>query len=294
MKKLLSPNWSHFYGQIKDPSWPMVSYEEEVLDLPKNILQEILFFHDRVGFDSTDSTDRNIIAWRESVEKPVSNELYFLETKTINHDSMFMADNIKVFYHPSLDGGGTTSGQRYRSVLSKLYPGRKFNNCFEWCAGPGFIGFDLLSRNFCDNLYLNDIYPPAIDSIQKTIDHNKEIQNNVFFHHCRSIKDLPVDWKFDLVVSNPPHWNPDLGQFITQINFRDRISADFGWKLHKDFFDNISKHLMPNATILLQECSFASGPAMFEPFMEKNGLYINNCYMEETKPDFFYLEVKSL
>lgn len=288
----LSPIWQEFYQHIKDSSWPDVATQEDLLRLSPNILKEVIFKHIVLYHQHSDVSE--IISRPDAQDSLIANHEYFGDKDPdIGLDLYFQADRVKVCYTKALDGGGTTFGQKFNKILPLIYPGQKFQNCFEWCAGPGFIGFGLLSRGLCDQLYFNDIYEPAIKSIKTTIESNKEIcENRVFYQHARSIRNLPTDWKFDLVVSNPPHWNPDLGQFITKLRFRDRICCDAGWKIRKDFFSNISKHLNPNAVILFQEHTYASGPSMFESLIEKHGLYISDIYHDVADKDHYYLEIK--
>ena len=224
---------------------------------------------------------------------PVENANFAKDYRILNNNKLFLADKIKIKYNEELEGGGTTFGQRYQHVLKELYPNRTFENCFEWCSGPGFIGFDLLSRNLCQNLYLSDIFPPALRSIRETIVNNQEFcEDRVFFCQSKAISELPADWKFDLVVSNPPHWNQNSGQLITKIYYNYRITSDLNWELHNEFFTNIKKYLNPGAIILLQEQSFASGPDTFKEMIKNNGMYINDCYWEPESNNFYYLEVK--
>ena len=221
------------------------------------------------------------------------NTRYLTESTALTYDQTFQAHTITVHYHSALDGGGTTFGQRYSQVLAELYPGREFANCFEWCSGPAFIGFDLLSRNICKNLYVSEIYEPAIESVRQTIAHNPQAcQDHVFYHQAGRISDLPQDWRFDLVVGNPPHWNSKSESLIGKIAFTDRVSADNNWALHTEFFNNIKPHLNPGAIILLQESSYASGPDSFKEVVENNGMTISDCYWESDNHGFWYLEIK--
>ena len=48
-----------------------------------------------------------------------------------------------VKYTFEMEGGGTTYGVDYATVLQEKYPFKSFNKVYEWCSGPGFIGFDL-------------------------------------------------------------------------------------------------------------------------------------------------------
>jgi hypothetical protein len=292
----LNQIWLNFYNSIKDDTWPQIKTQQDLLNLPPGILKELIFDHHLLG----DNVSKPKVMYNEfknlkSDQRAWSkNSADLVETRPLlTHDQIFTANDIKIHYHNSLDGGGTSAGQRFSSVIEKLYPGQIFENCFEWCSGPGFIGFDLLSRKLCQKLYLNDIYYPAIESIKLTIDNNRgQCQDRVFYHHSESISSLPSDWKFDLVIANPPHWNPSLEQLITNITFNNRICADDGWNLHNDFFSNIKKYLNPDAVILLQEQPYASGPESFRSVIEQNNMYINNCYWESNDYNLYYLEVK--
>jgi hypothetical protein len=216
------------------------------------------------------------------------------DRRKIVRDKIFLADKIEIRYNEEMEGGGTTFGQEFHNVLAELYPNHKFNAAFEWCSGPGFIGFDLLSRDFCQHLYLSDVFRPSLASVRETVENNKEIcQDRVSFCHSQSVSQLPDDWKFDLIIGNPPHWDPNSLQFITKINFNCRIAADLDWQIHLDFFQNIKKYMNPGATILLLEQAFGSDPDCFRNMIEDNGLRINEVYWQPADDQFYYLEVKS-
>lgn len=202
--------------------------------------------------------------------------------------------DLAVSYAPDLDGGGSSFGQRYLPVLATLYPNRRFTSCFEWCSGPGFIGFSLLANGVCDQLYLNDIYLPNIRAIQSTIDQNQSLcHDRVWYQHCGQISQLPAHWRFDLVVANPPHFNPNLGQYFSMIwGPNNRLCTDPNWQVHEEFFDNINPHLSDDAVILLQENMSGSGPIMFQPMIERNGFRINDCYHETALPQMYYIEIR--
>jgi methylase of polypeptide subunit release factors len=223
----------------------------------------------------------------------IDNSQYYDQVVSLDLDAVFKVNDIKVFYSPSLDGGGTRFGRRYPHVIKEIYGDKLFKNCFEWCSGPGFIGFELLSEDICDNLFLADIYQPALAAVDKTVANlSKKYEDRVHSAHIKGIADLPVDWKFDLVVANPPHLNHNLGAFITNVKLRDRLGQDLDWNIHREFFNHIGPHLNENAVILLQEHSFASGPIMFKSMIEEAGLKIKECYYEKDFRDYYYLEVE--
>lgn len=228
----------------------------------------------------------------ESILEEKDNSLYFYDNDSMKLDTTWIINDIKVFYSPKLDGGGTRFGRRFLHVIREIYGNRFFKNCFEWCSGPGFIGFELLSEDICDNLFLADIYPPAIASINKTVANlSKNYQGKVHSAHIRGIADLPNDWKFDLIVANPPHHNHNTGSFITYVKKRSRKSHDLDWNIHREFFKNIRSHLNDDGVILLQENSTASGPDMFRPMIEEAGLKIKECYFERQFWDEYYIEI---
>jgi methylase of polypeptide subunit release factors len=234
-----------------------------------------------------------ILKLSNAKQEKIDNGQYYNHVGSLDHEDVFKVNDVKVFYSHELDGGGTSFGRRYPHVIRKIYGNRHFERCFEWCSGPGFIGFELLSENICSNLFLADIYPPALAAINKTvINLPKKYQNRVYNAHIKGIADLPTDWKFDLVVANPPHLNHNLGAFITNVKLRDRLGQDLDWNIHREFFNHIGPHLNENAVILLQEHSFASGPIMFESMIEEAGLKIKECYYEKDFRDYYYLEVE--
>jgi hypothetical protein len=63
---------------------------------------------------------------------------------------------IAVSYKAHLDGGGSTHGQDFIPMLHRRgMPKQK--RVFEWCAGPGFIGFSLLAHGLAETLCLADV-----------------------------------------------------------------------------------------------------------------------------------------
>jgi methylase of polypeptide subunit release factors len=156
---------------------------------------------------------------------------------------------ISVYYDSWMDGGGMWFGLDYIEVIQQRYPDRQFGHCLEWCSGPGFIGFELLDHGVCERLCLTDIYTPAIDRTQQTIQKLPDVyQHRVSAYAAPSVSGLPVTKQFDLVVANPPHFLECPGDDNIQ-----RIKVDSNWAAHRDFFFNIKQHLTPDGVILLQE-----------------------------------------
>ena len=68
---------------------------------------------------------------------------------------------IAVFDKPDQHMGGLAFGRDFPRVLNELGIGRR-GRMFEFCAGPGYIGYSLLAAGWCESLVLADIDPDAV------------------------------------------------------------------------------------------------------------------------------------
>ena len=75
---------------------------------------------------------------------------------------------------------------------------------FEWCAGPGFIGFSLLGHGLTDTLCLADVNPAAVDACNETIRRNG-LEGRVDVYVSDGLAAIPASERWNLVVGNPPH-----------------------------------------------------------------------------------------
>ena len=200
---------------------------------------------------------------------------------------------LRVFYHSWMDGGGTWFGQEYVDIIRERYSGRVFERCYEWCSGPGYIGFNILDHGLCGSLCVSDVYQPAIQAIHETIKNNK--LHNVSAYATGTISQLPENEKFDLVVANPPHFLSCPGDENYQ-----RIAVDQNWAAHQEFFANIRQHLLPNGVILLQENQSGSmnREQDFAPFIDAAGLQITavvdspKYYTPDHHTRIYYIEIR--
>jgi predicted RNA methylase len=171
---------------------------------------------------------------------------------------------IKVSYLPTIEGGGREFGQDYIPVVTKLFS--KGGTVCEFGCGPGFIGFSLLANGLCNRLCLVDIDPQAIEACRETIRKNK-LQGKVTTYISDGLKDVPMKEKWDLVVSNPPHFD---GKFTG--NTGDSLVIDPGWKIHKRFYGNVAKHLHKKGSVLFVENLHGSNEDTFKTMINKGGL----------------------
>jgi len=198
---------------------------------------------------------------------------------------------IEVFYKIELDGGGTTFGQDYLPVIKDRYPGRVFDRAYEWCSGPGFIGFSLLSHGICRTVCLSDLYDPSITAAEVTINFEpNQCQDLATAYLCKDLGLIPEYEQFDLVVANPPHFNDVTMNDYTGI----RISKDINWTAHRNFFNNIKRHLAKDGVILLQEHIHGATVDDLADMISNNGLKITGNFrrpnVDETA--MYYIEIQ--
>ena len=192
--------------------------------------------------------------------------------------------NLKVFYAADLEGGGRTFGQEFLQVVpEKIGP---VEHIFEFCAGPAFIGFSLLAHGCCQRLTLADINPAAVALCRETIRENG-LEDRVSCYVSDGLESIPASEKWDLVVSNPPHWKE-----YDQVHGRDIRRFDIGLEIHQRFYRDIRPHLKPAAKILFQENGRATTAEDFAAMIAANGLRVVDNFKATPDSIFFFLEIK--
>src|SRR3989344_2262341 len=186
-----------------------------------------------------------------------------------------LVKGISIYYQPTLDGGGMDMGQDLIPIAKELF-GTVDHVC-EFASGPGFVGFSFLAEGLCRKLTLIDVNPDAIKACKKTIDANG-LNNRVTVLLSDGLKDVPNSAKWDLVISNPPHINGSADEYKSDI-----INIDPGWKIHKEFYAKISKHLVTNGSILFSENAVGSSPKLWKKLIEKNKLSFKRIIWYEPK-----------
>jgi tRNA1(Val) A37 N6-methylase TrmN6 len=189
--------------------------------------------------------------------------------------------DIRVNYRDHLDGGGRTFGMDYLPLFHDLGVPRQAR-IFEWCAGPGFIGFALLGHGFCETLCLADINPEAVETSRRTVAENG-LAERVAVYRSDNLAGIPASERWDLVVGNPPHFS-DLSP--GELRFHDER-----WSLHREFFAAIGNFLKPGGMIVLVENNHGSIAESFRHMIEDAGLcivFVHNCEGRRTPYNRFY------
>jgi len=163
-------------------------------------------------------------------------------------------EGLDIDYFEHLDGDGRAMAESFVDMIRTRYADRlPFDCCYEWCAGPGFIGFALLATKICNRLVLADINPEAVNLVQSTISKN-QLEDVAKVYLSDNLDSVPTHEKFDLVVSNPPNYyciNPLHSSYSF---FKgDLRPNDPEWSIHKGFYSNIRKFLKEDAVLCIEE-----------------------------------------
>jgi predicted RNA methylase len=167
---------------------------------------------------------------------------------------------IAVFDKPDHHMGGLAFGRDFPRVLNELGIGRR-GRMFEFCAGPGYIGYSLLAAGWCESLVLADIDPDSVSTARFTAAHN-ELEDRVVVYRSDALEQIPDSERWDLVVANPPHFserNADIRIF------------DPGWELHRRFYASVASHMNPGGLVVMAENQAGSDPELFEEMIRAGG-----------------------
>jgi methylase of polypeptide subunit release factors len=178
---------------------------------------------------------------------------------------------IRVSYTPALDGGGNDFGRAYLPFLrSRL---GRVERVFEWCAGPGFIGFSLLGAGLCDRLDLGDVNTEARAAVDSTVAENG-LGDRVGFHLSDCFEQVPSRMRWDLMVGNPPHVNSAAPASEYQHSHSPLIWMDTDWSIHRRFYAGAARHLSQGGAVIIQENHRFSSPDDFTGMIKDVGLEV--------------------
>ncbi|MFI8457300.1 methyltransferase [Kitasatospora sp. NPDC085464] len=178
---------------------------------------------------------------------------------------------LSVSYTAELDGGGNAFGRAYEPFVRSRFG--RVGSVFEWCAGPGFIGFSLLAAGLCDRLDLGDVNPDAGAAVARTVEAN-DLDGKVRFHLSDGFDDVPGDLRWDLMIGNPPHVNAVAAGSEYQHSHSPLIWKDTDWAIHREFYDAAAERLRPGGSVVVQENHRFSAPEDFTGMAEKAGLEV--------------------
>jgi Methyltransferase small domain len=170
---------------------------------------------------------------------------------------------IAVFDQPHQHRGGMAFGRDFPRVLNELGVGR-CGRLFEFCSGPGYIGYSLLAAGWCESLALSDVDAESIATARHSAAFNG-LEELVTAYVSDALDAIPDAERWDLVVANPPHFLPDPAR-------PDDIQVfDRDWNLHRRFYAQLERHMNPGGIAVVAENRAGSDPDLFARMIVSGG-----------------------
>ena len=106
--------------------------------------------------------------------------------KSLELEWLYKTNDIPIHYTEETNGGGSFFLLDYIDYFKEHYPNKKFNSALEWCAGPGFIGFGILSCDVCNHITFLETYNKAINLLDANDreDFRKFVDTNTSINQC--------------------------------------------------------------------------------------------------------------
>lgn len=173
-------------------------------------------------------------------------------------------NGILVFDRPDVHGGGLFYTPDFGRVLLELGL-RRCEHVFEFCAGPGYLGYFLLALGFCERLTLADVNPDAVEAARQTAHYNG-IPHRVNVYLSDGLSQIPAEEKWDLVVGTPPSGLMPVGA-----RRDDAVKYDHEWSLHQRFYAEVGRYMKSGGRVVLLEERIAAEKGVFEPMIRTGG-----------------------
>jgi len=178
---------------------------------------------------------------------------------------------VQVFHRNDLHGAGLTLGEDFLRAFHLLGISQ-VERCFEFSAGPGYIGYMFLANAICRKLTLADINPHAVECAMYTREFNG-LDELVNIYQSDVLESIPSEEKWDLVVGNPPNFDKITTKKDRLIHSsRELIACDKGWKIHRRFYNTVKNHMNPHSLVVMLENRKSGSTAdIFIPMIEDGG-----------------------
>lgn len=164
------------------------------------------------------------------------------------------------------------------------------------CCGVGIIGLTIFSRLHGESIVSQadfaDINIFNLNSLRRTLKINnldKLLGNKINLWLSDSLSNIPDDRKFDIIVSNPPHFFSE--DHTTNPLSPGRLGTyDADWSFHKSFYSRCHRYLTDRGEVWFLENGDAVTAKDLLPLIEANPYleYIDES-PEPLDPTFFWM-----
>jgi methylase of polypeptide subunit release factors len=144
------------------------------------------------------------------------------------------------------------------------------------CCGVGIIGLTIFTRLRDEQLVrsiglvdLNIFNLNVLDRALKRNGLSKSIGSEINFWLSNGLTNIPANEKFDLIISNPPHF--PHGDYTSDRFSPDVLGTfDANWSFHANFYARCHEHLTPNGEVWFLENGEAAKEGDLLPFIAAN------------------------
>jgi hypothetical protein len=162
---------------------------------------------------------------------------------------------------------GLAFGRDFPRVLNEVGVGR-CRRLFEFCAGPGYIGYSLLANGWCESVALSDIDAESIATAMRTAAYNG-LGDRVAGYASDVLDGIPEHERWDVVVANPPAFESHPDKHLADGDW-DR-GYDTGWNVRRRFYGSVKRHMNPGGVVVMSENCAGSDPAVFQEMIRAGG-----------------------
>ena len=193
--------------------------------------------------------------------------------------------------------GLTPQGEITGLAAGELIRKRELTNLhvLDLCSGVGIVGMTTFAtvrdEGRISALSFADINIFNVNSVRKTLDRNADFFAGVKTEAFLSdgLKHLEPRNQFDIIVSNPPHF--DAPKFSEQTLEPVVLgSLDPGWQFHREFYDVCDNFLSDRGEVWFFENGDGTTVEAMRTLMERNpALRYVESFPDERDPTFFWM-----
>jgi len=163
------------------------------------------------------------------------------------------------------------------------------------CCGVGVIGLTIFLNlkkevNF-KRIAFSDINIFNLRSLRETLEKNniQKKQFSIYLSDC--LMHIPTYEKFDIIVSNPPHFAEGIHPKKMPTILADELGAyDPDWSFHQSFYRQCHNYLTEKGEVWFLENSSAGNEETFLPFIKANDqLEYIETFKESLIPHFYWM-----
>lgn len=196
--------------------------------------------------------------------------------------------------------GQTPQGEMTAKGAIHMIRERQLNGLkiLDVCCGVGIVGLtifvNLRKEEIIKEAAFVDINIFNLNSLHKSLRINQMenlIGDQIRTYLSDGLDHIPQDERFDLIISNPPH-------YFAKDRIKDKKSLspgrlgtfDAGWDFHRSFYKRCHHYLSEKGEVWFLENSAAADEKDFLPFIEANDQLTYMRKVEESlDPRFFWM-----